>query len=161
MFWQPSSTTGFQDSTVDLSSHIGDENYKFASLGIIYSGVTTISIDLAWTPFYMKNIAGESYTLDTSVKCDYTLGLDLKGTNSDLYSWNTAEITNEDSFTNGFHVKYKRKKLIESMTASQVGIETNEPSKNIIADMYISELDTSKVSSGQFLSFLICYITSD
>jgi len=160
LFWQPDTTTGFDNSTVDISSHWGDSTYKFASMGINYSGTTTISLDLGWTPFYQKTTTDDSYTLDTSITCDYTLGLDLKG-DSSLYTWSSSDAETEDAFVNGYHVKYTKKRLVESKTADELGSATTEDGINTVADLYVTELNTEKASSGEFISYLICYITAD
>ncbi len=156
-FWQPNTIESFSASTVDVSSKIADGTV-FASLGIIYSGETTISLDLGWTPFYLRTRNNNDYVLHTSSKCDYTLGLTTKGS-SNLYCWESSDPQTENGFMYGYQVKYKKKKLVEQKIPRQLGILTDDNDKRLIADLYISGMNLDGLESGEYVSFLICYIT--
>ena len=111
-FWQYETTSVFENATADVTSHLGENSFAFATLGLSFTGETIISLDLGWTPFYKKNGTGESYALETSVNMEYDLVLDLKGTASQ-YSWSDSQSESEDGFVNGYQVCFSRKNLVE------------------------------------------------
>ena len=159
-FWQYETTSVFENATADVTSHLGENSFAFATLGLSFTGETIISLDLGWTPFYKKNGTGESYALETSVNMEYDLVLDLKGTASQ-YSWSDSQSESEDGFVNGYQVCFSRKNLVEQGNPNQLGVATNEAGKRAVADMYISNLDSEEKESGEYVSFLICYITTE
>lgn len=159
-FWQPNTSSTFSNSTVDVTSKVNKTTSAFASLGLNFSGSTIITVDLGWTPFYSWNRTQDSYTLNLNSKCDYTLGLETKGTASD-YCWNDSEAQSEVAFMNGYQVDFKRKRLIEQKDPSQLGTNTNSNSKRAIADLYISDLQIETLETGEYVSFLMCFITVD
>ncbi len=159
-FWQPSTSSTFSNSTVDVTSKVNKTTSAFASLGLNFSGSTIISVDLGWTPFYRWNRTGDSFTLELDTKSNYTLALQTKGTASD-YCWNDSEAQSEVAFMNGYQVDFKRKRLIEQKDPSQLGTSTNANSKRAIADLYISDLQIETLETGEYVSFLMCFITVD
>lgn len=62
---------------------------------------------------------------------------------------------------NGYQVDFKRKRLIEQKDPSQLGTNTNSNSKRAIADLYISDLQIETLETGEYVSFLMCFITVD
>lgn len=158
MFWQPGTTSGFDNSTVDISSHQGEVSFLFSVLGISFTGDPIISLDLGWTPFYKTNNVNDSYELDVSSKINYDLGVEPKG-DSSHYCWNSSETVMEDGFEYGFQILFKRKRLVSQVNTSLLGISTNEEGKKAVADLYINNMNIGSGVQGRYTSFMICYIT--
>lgn len=159
-FWQYGTTSGFDEETVDITSHLGESSFAFATLGLSFSGETVISLDLGWTSFYKRTGTEGSYLLDTGTSMDYDLTLNTKGTAS-LYSWSESETETEDGFMYGCQILLSRKKLVEHRSPGDLGIAANESGSRALADLYISNLDSEDAENGEYVSFMICYITTE
>lgn len=159
-FWQPGTTSEFDNSTIDVSSHVGETRFLFSVLGLSFTGTTIISLELGWTPFYKTTTVNDSYELDIDSTIAYDLGVETKG-DSSRYCWSTSEKITEDGFENGFQISLSRKKLVEQVNPSLLGVSTNEDGKNAIADLYVNNMNVESGLIGKYTSFLICYITVD
>ena len=158
-FWSPSTVDEFANKTVDITSRWGEADILFSSLGIEFNGNLSITLDLGYTPFYQKTTTGDTTTLDTSTKCSYALGITEKGDSSLFVHGDAADLGTENGFVIGFQVTYKKMRLVQQKDPSILGVETSDHSKRIVADLSIQNLDTSSASTGEFVSYMICYIT--